>query len=204
MRPVDEIQRVNDRLVFWQGYEPAAKVDLSSHACLTAQGWVLVDPIPLRDEVLAEFCGREKVAAIVLTNANHKRAAADYQKKTGARIFAHEGARGEFPAGDVQWIKWIKDAEQVCGLEAIHLPGFVAGEIALHSPEDGGIMLMGDALVNLESTGFALLPDKYCDNPKAARESAQKLLQFSFELMTFAHGLPIIAGAKRRLKQLLP
>lgn len=201
MRPVDEIQRVNERLVFWQGYEPAVKVDLSSHAWLTAQGWVLIDPIPLRDEALAELRGGEKVAAIVLTNGNHERAAADYQKKTGARIFAHEGARGALSDGDVQW---IKDTEEVCGLAAIHLPGFAAGEIALHAPEGGGIVMMGDALVNLESTGFALLPDKYCDDPKLARESAQKLLQFSFELMTFAHGLPIIAGAKRRLKQLLP
>jgi len=200
MRPVDEIQRVNDRLVFWQGYDPSVKVDLCSHAYLAAEGWVLVDPIPLRDDVLAEFRGKEKIAAIVLTNANHERASADFHKKTNAPIFAHADAQGDISPGEIHW---IQDGGQVCGLTAVPLPGFVAGEIALHAPDAGGTVMTGDALINLESTGFTLLPDKYCDDPKLAGESAQKLLQFSFEVMTFAHGLPIIAGARRRLEQLL-
>ncbi len=200
MRPADEIQQVNERLIFWQCYDPASKVDLSSHAFLTSLGWVLIDPIPVRDETLAEFTGAEQIAAIAITNANHGRAAAFFRRKTGAPVFAHAGARGGLPIEDGQW---IQDGDEVCGLRAIHLPGFVPGEIALHAPDGGGAMLMGDALVNLQSTGFALLPDKYCDDPKLARVSSQKLLQFSFELMTFAHGLPITAGAKRRLEPLL-
>jgi hypothetical protein len=35
------------------------------------------------------------------------------------------------------------------------------------------------------------------------RESLQKLLQFSFETMTFAHGMPIVCGARKRLEQWL-
>ena len=200
MRPADEIQRVNDRLVFWQGYDPSAKVDLSSHAYLTPEGWVLIDPIPLQDEALAELCGPEKIAAILLTNANHERAAVDYHKKSGARIIAHAGAQN---ALSVKVDQWIHDGEDIFGLTAVHLPGFVEGEIALYAPDAGGVMLMGDALINLQSTGFTLLPDKYCDDPKLARKSLQKLLQFSFEVMTFAHGLPIIAGARRQFEQLL-
>jgi glyoxylase-like metal-dependent hydrolase (beta-lactamase superfamily II) len=200
MRPVDEIQQVNDRLVFWQGYDPAVKVDLSSYSYLTPAGWALIDPIPLREEVLDEWSGRQKIAAILLTNANHERASADYRKKSGARILAHVKSQGAFTL-DVD--QWIQDGEDAYGLAAIHLPGFVEGEIALHAPEAGGVMMMGDALINLQSTGFTLLPDKYCDDPKLARKSLQKLLQFSFEVMTFAHGLPIIAGARRQLEQLL-
>jgi len=200
MRPADEIQLVNDRLVFWQGYDPSVKVDLSSHAYLTPQGWVLIDPIPLREEVLIELSAEEKIAAILLTNSNHERAAADYREKSNARIIAHTGAQGAF---SVEVDQWIQDGEYVSGLKAIHLPGFVQGEIALHAPEAGGVMMMGDALINLQSSGFAVLPDKYCDDPKLAHKSLQKLLQFSFEVMTFAHGLPIIADARQRLEQLL-
>ncbi|HWB59235.1 MAG TPA: hypothetical protein VG733_07075 [Chthoniobacteraceae bacterium] len=200
MRPVEEIQRVNERVVFWSGYDPAVKTDLCSHAYLATPGWVLVDPIPLREEALEELQGGGKIAAIVLTSANHGRAAADFQKRFRTPVFAHTAARGEI---SIEVTGWVRDGEGICGLQAIHLPGFVSGEIALHAPEAGGALMMGDALINLESTGFALLPDKYCDDPKLARESARKLLQFSFELMTFAHGLPIIAGAKQRLHQLL-
>lgn len=200
MRPVGEFQRVNDRLVFWQGYDPSSKVDLSAHALLTDEGWVFVDPIPLRDEALEELRGPDKVAAIVLTSGNHERAAAGFKKNLGAPLFAHAAARPEL---SIEADHWIEDGGQVCGLTSIRLPGFATGEIALHDPRSGGLMMMGDALINLDSTGFTLLPDKYCDDPKTARKSAEKLLQFSFELMTFAHGLPIIKGASRRLQQLL-
>ncbi len=149
---------------------------------------------------MAEFTGQKNRAAIFLTSANHERAAADYKKKTGLPVYAHDGARGEF---SMEIDRWIQDREELFGLTAIHLPGFAPGEIALYTPDAGGMIMMGDALINLQSTGFTLLPDKYCDDPKLARKSLQKLLQFSFEVMTFAHGLPIISGAKRELEQLL-
>ena len=200
MRPVEEIQQVNARLYFWQGYEPAVKTDLSSHAFLTPHGWLLVDPIPLRDEPFAELLAQNPVAAIVLTSGNHERAAADFQKKCAAPIIAYTDAQGEF---SITVDRCIKDGDDVCGLTAIHLPGFAAGEVALHSALDSGTLLVGDALINLPSHGFAMLPDKYCASPKTARASLQKLLQFPFEVMTFAHGLPIIASAKKRLIDLL-
>ena len=200
MRPVEEFQRVNDRLVIWQGYDPASKVDLSAHALLTVEGWIFIDPIPLRDEALEELRGADRVAAIVLTNGNHERATAGFKKSSDAPVFAHAAAQ---PVLSIEADHWIEDGGQVCGLSAIHLPGFVPGEMALHDAAAGGLMMMGDALINLESTSFSLLPDKYCDAPKVARKSVEKLLQFPFELMTFAHGLPIIAGASRRLQQLL-
>ena len=200
MKPVAEIQRLNRRIVFWQAYEPAVKTDLCAHAFLTPQGWVLVDPIPLGEGPLAELGREAATAAIILTSANHERAAGDLGKNAGVPVCAHACAKGELSVGIDQW---IEDGGQVRGFTAIHLPGFAAGEIALHSTDGQGTMMMGDALINLEPRGFSMLPDKYCAKPKVARKSLQKLLQFSFEVMTFAHGLPIIAGARRRLEQLL-
>ena len=200
MKPVCEIQRVNGRLYFWQGYEPAVKTDLSAHAWLTPEGWVLMDPIALEDEPWNELTRQAAIAAIILTSANHERAAADFAKKTGAPVMAHADAREGISIGIDQW---IQDGGDTFGLTAIHLPGFAPGEIALHSPEGTGIVMMGDALINVQPYGFAMLPEKYCDDPKAARAALQKLLQFSFEVMTFAHGVPIIAGAKQKLEPLL-
>jgi glyoxylase-like metal-dependent hydrolase (beta-lactamase superfamily II) len=200
MKPVAEIQRLNRRIAFWQCYEPAVKADLCAHAFLTPQGWVLIDPIPLREEPLAELRREADIAAIILTNANHERAAEDFRQNTGVPIYAHAAAKGETT---IEVNHWIQDEAQTFGFTAIHLPGFAAGEIALHSTDGQGTMMMGDALINLEPHGFAMLPDKYCGNPKVARKSLQKLLQFSFEVMTFAHGLPVISGARQRLEQLL-
>jgi len=145
--------------------------------------------------------GSFRPAGIILTNGNHERAAADYRKKFKIPVFAHADAKGEFEIGVDHW---IADGEAIDdGLTAIHLPGAAKGEIAIRVAGGNGMVLMGDALIHVEPYGFALLPEKYCTDAKLMKQSLRKLLQFSFEAMTFAHGLPIVSGAKSRLEQLL-
>jgi hypothetical protein len=83
------------------------------------------------------------------------------------------------------------------------IDGAPVGEIAIHLEDRNGTMVIGDALINFEPYGFALLPPKYCTDAKVMRRSLAKLLDYSFERMLFAHGLPILAGARERLAQLL-
>jgi hypothetical protein len=64
-------------------------------------------------------------------------------------------------------------------------------------------MVIGDALINFDPYGFALLPAKYCSNFKLMRRSLSKLLDYSFDQMFFAHGMPILAHARERLEFLL-
>jgi hypothetical protein len=45
--------------------------------------------------------------------------------------------------------------------------------------------------------------DKFCADPREMRAALGKLLRFSFEVLTFAHGLPMVAHARQRLAQLL-
>jgi len=89
------------------------------------------------------------------------------------------------------------------GLNAVPIDGAPAGEIAVYCDADGGTLVIGDALINFEPYGFALLPPKYCSSAKLMRKSLRTLLDYSFERMLFAHGIPILSGARQRLKQLL-
>jgi hypothetical protein len=201
MKPVDDFQHVSAGLWFWQGYEPSVKTDLCSCAVLSGPGLYFIDPIPLGAEPLAELSAAAQPAGMILTNGNHERAAAEYRKRFNVPVFAHEEARGEF---DIEADHWIADGATIGGdLTAVQLPGAPRGEIAIHSAAGGGVMLMGDALVNIEPRGFGFLPDKYCADAKLMKVSLRKLLQFSFDAMTFAHGLPVVSGAKKRLEQLL-
>lgn len=198
MNPIDECQEVRPDLFYWSGYEPAVKAELSCCAVALAAGLVFVDPLPLAREPLEALVSRFRPAAIILTNENHERHAAHFARRLGVPIHAHREAQGEIGADH-----WHDDGALILGeIRLIHLPGFVKGEIALHR---GRYLLCGDALINLEPGGFAPLPDKYCLDPKLARASLQKLLVLSadLELMTFAHGLPIVSGAPRRLAALL-
>ncbi len=193
-----EFHQLRPDLFVWQAYEPAVKTDLTCCAVRTAQGVVFIDPIPLQKAAEAELLAIAPPRAIILTSGNHARAAADFRKRFAIPIHAHAEAAAEFPFAVDQT---IADGETVLDeFTVIRIPGAAEGEIALHR---GDTVHLGDALIHQPPYGFALLPDKYCADPREMRRALGKLLRIPFELLTFAHGLPIVAHARQRLSQLL-
>ena len=191
----DEIQQVRDGLWFWQRFQPAVKVDCSSCAVRAGAGLILIDPIPLSAEAMEELCAFGEIAGIIATNGNHDRAVAEMRKRFEVPVFAHA-------AVDFETDRLLRDGDRVFDqLEVIEIPGAAPGEIALHDPR--GWMIVGDALTNLEPAGLALLPAKYCADEDEMRASLRKLLRFPIEVLTFAHGLPLVSRARPRLESLL-
>jgi hypothetical protein len=198
MPTANETQRVAPRLWIWGSYDPAAKCDLTSTAIWVRSGMVLIDPIRLATRALDELIQHARPVAIILTNGNHARSARWYSDRFGIPLMAHADA---VPELGLAVERTISDGEKVQDLVVIAITGAQAGEIALYAAN--GTLVVGDALIHLESHGFALLPDKYCTDAALMRESLRKLLRFEFELLTFAHGLPIIDHARQRFEQLI-
>ena len=199
MLPADEIQQVRDGLWSWQRYQPAVKVECSSCAVRVGRRLVFIDPIPLTAEALGELLQHGEPAAILATNGNHARAAAAWRTQLGIPLLAHPDAA---PGLDCAVDRELADGECLEGsLTVIALPGGAPGEIALH--DSRGWMIVGDALIHLGADGLAVLPEKYCDDFKTLRHSLRKLLRFDFEVLTFAHGLPLASRARPRLEALL-
>ncbi len=199
MPRAEEFQLVTPQLAFWQAYEPAVKAELSCCATVTPAGLVFIDPIPLAKPALEELAQLAPPAAIVCTNGNHVRAAEAFRARFSIPICAHPAAISEL---GITVDREIREGDTIAGtLEVIELPGAGPGEIALHSAN--GAMHIGDALIHLEPMGFTFLPDKYCSDPQEMRRSLGKLLRFNFELLSFAHGLPLTAKARHRLESLL-
>ena len=178
-----ELEPVAAGIWLWRLYDPAVKADLFSTAIKTDGGIYLIDPVPLTAGAISELSEQGTIAGIVVTNENHERAAGDFARQFQVELY-DRGSVGP-------------------GLTAISIEGAPAGEIALYSDADGGTLIIGDALINFEPYGFALLPAKYCSNAKLMRKSLPKLLEYSFERILFAHGTPILSGARQRLEQLL-
>lgn len=194
----EEFQTVRNDLFFWQAYSPAVKCDLSSSARLFGGSLVFIDPIPLAPEALEELVSLGLPAAVLLTSSNHARAAAEYRKRFSIPIIAHAAAATEF---DFEVDLLVAEGDRpVDHLEVIELTGGAPGEIAYHA---GNVLHVGDALIDFPPLGFSILPDKYCTNPGELRLSLGKLLRFNFELLTFAHGLPLATRAHQRLASLL-
>lgn len=197
----DEAQEVLPGVFIWQAYDRSVKTDLSSAAVVIGAELVFIDPIPLKKRELAKLAQAYRPSSIVLTNGNHARAAEAFREEFQVPIVASEAACG--PLGlEVDQI--VKEEAPVLGeLQVIELPGFGEGEIALYREGAGGLMIVGDALINVESHGFIPLPEKYCQDARQGKSSLEKLLQFRFGALIFAHGLPIVSQARSRLESLL-
>jgi hypothetical protein len=200
MAGAHEIDEVAPGIFIWQVYDPAVKADLFSTALETLTGTYLIDPADLKPQVIPSLEARRKIAGVIVTNENHERAAGQFAARFSVPILVHDAlGRGIFQQG-----RALRDGEEIePGLTGLAIDGAPAGEMALHYAAAGGTMIVGDALIHFEPYGFDLLPAKYCRDFKRMRQSLPKLLDYSFDRMLFAHGAPILSGARDRLEQLL-
>jgi Metallo-beta-lactamase superfamily len=187
-------------LWIWHGYDPSVKAELFATAFAASGGVYLVDPIPLPEPEFRKVEEAGRVHGIIVTNANHERAAHDYSNRLSAPVYAHRNAFDEIDTSNKFDALTLHSRGN---LEIIEIEGAVAGEIAIHLPVDGGTLIIGDALINFEPYHFTFLPRKYCLDQKQMRRSLRKLASLSFKRMLFAHGTPIVSGASGRLRQLL-
>ncbi len=189
-------------LATWDAHSFESKVDCHSSALGVDGQLYFVDPIPLRRELLAELAQTAAPAAVLLTSGNHARAAELYKKQLAIPIYAHANAREELGI-DLDGEFLHTSTAELNAFEVVALPGAAAGEVAIFTPLDGGIMVVGDALINLPPGGLSLLPEKYCSDARELRRSLAGLLDYAFEKMLFAHGTPIVSGARGKLEALL-
>jgi glyoxylase-like metal-dependent hydrolase (beta-lactamase superfamily II) len=191
MKLVPEFSTVRSGLFHWQGYDSAVKCDCSSTAVVTSVGLVFIDPVLLEEEALKELVAESfsTPSAIVLTSGNHQRESLRFSRRFGIPIFAPEGAElvaeSRFVPG-----------EPVAGLDTVPLPGFGPCECALLTD---GVLIFGDALINLEPEGLRLLPEKYREDVKRSLRSLASLGSLHPEVLMFAHGLPVVREAAARL-----
>jgi hypothetical protein len=192
------LQNIAPGVWSWHAYDADVRTDLFSTAVVAETGLVLVDPIRLCEAGMEELALHRPVAAIVLTNENHTRAALWFRGRFGAPIFAHPEALGSLT---VAVDGMLGEARSLAGnLKVLEISGAVSGEIALLHP--GGSLHIGDAVVNLESTGLAPLPDKYCVDPGRLKESLRALPVEGVDLVTFAHGPALCQEGGRKLRAL--
>jgi glyoxylase-like metal-dependent hydrolase (beta-lactamase superfamily II) len=196
-----DLNQLRPGLFTWQAYDTNAKADLCSTALATKAGLFVIDPVQLDNAVRAQLTSVGPIRGIILTNANHLRAAQTYATACSAPVYAHREAAANLPLAHlIQVTQGTRIGDE---LEPITIEGAAPGEIALYHALDGGTLVVGDALINFDPHGFMFLPDKYCEDPRQMRQSLRKLLSYKAERLLFAHGLPILSGAQTRLQQLL-
>ena len=200
MPVAQEFAQVRPNLAIWQTHDKTAKADLFSSALTVQDGVFVIDPIEIADHPLDQLIGTHPIAGIIVTNGNHFRSADTYIRRFSVPLFAHRNSLPKrAPPGFIE----IGDGSRIGNeLEVIMIEGAGPGEVALYHAGDNGTLIVGDALINFEPYGLALLPEKYCENIKQMRESLRKLFRYDAERILFAHGMPILSGVTARLRQL--
>ncbi len=201
MDPATKLNAVTSSLFGWASYHPQWKIDFNSYALKTSDGVVFVDPTMPAPPVLKQLEKLGDPLAIVLTNAHHERAADAFRKHFDVQIYAHEKAQSDC---DTKVDVLVVNGETLPGgLKAIFLPVVTTSEMALFTKLAGGILMLGDALLNPPDKGLELLPDEFIEDKKEARRSLAVLLDYNFKIATFGHGDPITKDAKKVLAAFL-
>ena len=191
-----ELIHVSAQYAIWRAYDSALRAELFSTAVRIESGLAIFDPIPLTARARAQLGQMGNILAVFITNANHARAATHFASQD--RIIAPAELAAVFPEAQC-----LNHETRLHGLTAFCVDGAAPGECALHDERDGGALILGDALINFELHGVALLPARYCTDQKKMIRSLRRLLDLSFTQMFFAHGYPVIIAAHDRLAALL-
>jgi glyoxylase-like metal-dependent hydrolase (beta-lactamase superfamily II) len=175
--------------------------DFNGHLVCDPAGNVCIDPVPPEPEDLAFLVDRG-VGDVVLSNRNHVRAANVVREATGARCAIHVDdaayARQQGAAIDRE----LHAGAHLGPLVAVAVPGKSPGEIALHWPERG-ILIVGDAIIGNPPGHCALLRDKVLDDPARLRTSVEALLALEFDTLLVGDGVSILSGAHERVAELV-
>jgi hypothetical protein len=181
----------------WGYFSPEHKVELTSHAVLADGHLFVFDPIGLAEGPLQQLIASGKVAAIVLTNENHERAAGTWREITQAPVWAgHDVFIGLAGVN-----RWPDSVTRMPPWEISSLDGGAGGEITARWRERS-LVVFGDGIFNLPTYGFGLLPAKYCRNQAVLKQSLLRLTEEPFETALFAHGAPIRHGASAKIREL--
>lgn len=179
----------------WSWFSQEKQVDFNGLFLTVGEHRILVDPPPMTSEDMTHSRRGGPVDYILITNRDHSREAAAFQKDFGCQIYVPEA---DAPQMELKADRTYRDGELLPGgIWAVQLQDQKSpGESALFIQQGTGILIVGDALVGKEAGTLMMLPaEKYADIAKA-RDGLRRLLKYNFDTMLVGDGTSIMRGAK--------
>jgi glyoxylase-like metal-dependent hydrolase (beta-lactamase superfamily II) len=184
----------------WTAEHPNIRVEVSSH-------WVpasasLIDPLLPPDRGMEPFRS-EPPDWVLLSNRHHLRHAEHFADEFGCVIECSKPGLHEFKDGPgVQGFDFGEDAAP--GIEALEVGAICPDETALWI-KDAGALVIADGIVHRDGEMRFVSDWLLGDDPEGVkaglRESYRRLLDLDFDNLLFAHGDPMIGGAKEALRE---
>ncbi|MCX6649734.1 MAG: MBL fold metallo-hydrolase [Candidatus Bathyarchaeota archaeon] len=178
------------------------------------EGVVLIDGgmIPQHvDNIAAELKTMKKgwsdVKLILATHkhGDHTKNLPKLKELTGATIKAHKLEAPLIEKAVGVEVEGLEDGEVIplCGgIDVIWVPGHSEGNTSYYLRKQKAI-IAGDTIFGDPDGNLTAPPEKYCLDAKRAAKEIERLLNYDFDNLLYAHGKDIIGGAKQKVKELV-
>ena len=173
----------------WSVFDEARNIDFHGLVWVRGTGNVVFDPVPMCDHDRRHLESLGAVAAVIITNSDHVRAAPEIAHRTGATLYGPAKERDGFPVHCDAWLD--EGDEPVEGLAVLALHGSkTPGELALVI--EGATLVTGDLVRAHDGGRLAMLPPAKLTDPNAAADSVRRLASLSgIEAVLPGDGWPV-------------
>ncbi|HTM22310.1 MAG TPA: MBL fold metallo-hydrolase [Kofleriaceae bacterium] len=187
------MKALTDDILQWSVFNAEKGYDFNGLHLRLADRCVLVDPVPMSADVVAEVERRGRPALIILTNKDHRRDAPEAARRFAAPVVIHHLDR---PMIDVPVDDSFDDGDLLGGeLEVVRVPDAKSpGESALWWARRR-VLIVGDAVIGKPPGQVSMLPDGKFRDPVAARRGLVRLATYPAELLLVGDGASITSGA---------
>jgi hypothetical protein len=188
----------------WRVLHPDVHIDVDSYYVSALEPGFLLDPLQ-PPEGVDWFKKRPAPKHIYLTNRLHDRHCQRFIEAFGVTVWCHEAGIHEFSDGSLDVTAFRHGDELPGGVLALEVGVLCPEETALLIPVSGGVLSIGDAVI-CEDGELGFVPDSLIgEDPLAIKRGLKAALmriceQETFDHLLFAHGDPIIGGAKAALR----
>jgi hypothetical protein len=199
------VQEILPGVFHWITFHEGIGQDVHSYYVSSAEPAYLIDPrVP--EEKIGWFGKRKPPRNIYLTNRLHYRHSGRFAKHYGAKVWCHKAGLHAF--GRTKKVSGFSHGDTLPGgVLALEVGALCPEETALYIPLGKGILSIGDAIIR-EDGELSFVPDYLMgDDPEGVKRGLKKAftshLKRDFDTMLFAHGEPIVKGAKKELRRFL-
>ena len=188
----------------WRVTHPDIHIEVDSYYISALDPAFLLDPLE-PPKGIDWFRKRPAPGHIYLTNRLHDRHSLRFRKFFGATVWCHKAGLHEFADGNLDVAAFRFGDELPGGVRALEVAVLCPEETAFLIPTAGGVLSIGDALINEEGE-LGFVPDSLIgDDPPAVKRGLKAAFariceKEVFDHVLFAHGDPIIGGGKKALR----
>jgi glyoxylase-like metal-dependent hydrolase (beta-lactamase superfamily II) len=193
----DSVEKVIPDVWTWSLHDNRIDFVSTSFAFTTGEGTILIDPLPLEPDVLANL---GTVHAIVLTSGTHQRSSWRYRRELDAPVWipALVETNEEEPDG-----RYSEGDDLPGRLKPVFTPGAGTTQHTLLLERDGGVAFTPDLFVIPPGGSLMLTPAQYVHDPEEQRRTAETLLDLDFRILCTGHGGAVTEDAKGAIRAAL-